>query len=149
MSSAKDEREGKCGRQPPSHVVAFPGVQNQPTRGPAPGHEYIPNAAHVLRYSESGFLATLLDLFFFFFGSIASWRSLSSLLVCDGVELDPSHECIRALSSDDFVESFDRVVLLELVELLLRTENFLESDVDRECRFSGAIGSYVVVAREK
>lgn len=53
------------------------------------------------------------------------------------------------MSCDDFVDNFERVVLVELVDVLLRTENFLESDVDRECRFSGAIGSYVVVAREK
>ena len=53
------------------------------------------------------------------------------------------------MSCDDFVDGFERVVLVELVEVLLRTENFLESDVDREWRFSGAIGSYVVVAREK
>ena len=56
-------------------------------------------------------------------------------------------ECRRALSCDDFVDSFDRAVLVELADLLLRVdlrEKFLESDVGRERRFSGAIGSYVV-----
>lgn len=54
---------------------------------------------------------------------------------------------MRALSCDDFVESLDRAVHVELVDMLLLTdlkEKFLESGVDGDDRSPGAIGSYAV-----